>query len=477
MVTLIYYQLPLKARRVWLLAASYYFYMSWSPVYALLIAFSTISTYLFALLIDNSGASDNKKRGSRRKLFVILCFIINLSILFFFKYFNFAVSSVVGLLSVIGIKTSGLSFSILLPVGISFYTFQALGYAADVYRGDIKAERNIIKYALFVSFFPQLVAGPIERSKNLLRQFDINQVFDYSSVKNGLLLMAWGFFQKMVIADNISKTVNLIYGSPQLFSGSQLTLATLLFAVQIYCDFAGYSNIARGAAEVMGFKLTKNFKQPYFAVSIRDFWRRWHISLSSWFRDYVYIPLGGGRRSRFRRSVNTMITFLISGLWHGADWSFVVWGGFHGSLQLISDAVGKMKKSSLRHSESGNTGLMRFARTAGTFLLVDFAWIFFRAANLKDAFNIIFRIFSDFRIRSLFDGSLGVMGILPSGLLISCAAIAVLFCVDALQSKTDIRAGISKRSAAFRWTVYYLLMLSLLIFGEYGANQFIYFQF
>ncbi len=292
-VTAVYFLIPHKFRWIWLLITSYYFYMSWNPRYALLMAFSTLVTFLSGLLIQRSGKiKDEKKRIFQRKLWVALSFLINLSILFFFKYFNFALTNMNRLLSVVSVHILEPSFDILLPVGISFYTFQALSYTMDVYRGDIYAEKNFFRYALFVSFFPQLVAGPIERSKNLLVQLNKKHTFDFQRMKNGLLLMLWGFFQKVVIADRAAVLVNQVFDHYQNYYGFQIVIACVLFAVQIYCDFSGYSDIAIGAAQIMGFKLMDNFRQPYFSRSIQEFWRRWHISLSTWFRDYLYIPLG-----------------------------------------------------------------------------------------------------------------------------------------------------------------------------------------
>lgn len=323
-------------RYIWLLCASYYFYMSWNPKYALLIAFSTVVTYLSGLLIgiineNNGDSSSQLQKSVRLKKWVVAgSFTVNLAILFFFKYFDFALSNVNRILTAVGISMIEKPFDVLLPVGISFYTFQALSYTMDVYRGDVRAERNILKYALFVSFFPQLVAGPIERSKNLLSQVEkahTFQLWNYNRIANGAVIMLWGYFQKMVIADRVALLVDTVYDKYWLYGSTALILASVLFAVQIYCDFASYSSIAIGAAEIMGFSLMENFDTPYFSRSVKEFWRRWHISLSSWFRDYLYIPLGGNRKGKVRKYINTMVVFLTSGLWHGASWNFVVWGG------------------------------------------------------------------------------------------------------------------------------------------------------
>lgn len=328
-VTIAYFLIPHRIRYIWLLLASYYFYMCWNPKYALLIATSTVITWLSGLLIDrtNKSTADLKNKIFKKKLWVGLSFASNLAILFFFKYFDFALRNLNAVLAQFNFELIQPGFDVILPVGISFYTFQALSYTMDVYRGEIYAEKNILKYALFVSFFPQLVAGPIERSKNLLKQFNEEHCFDYDRVKNGLLLMLWGFFMKLVIADRVALLVDQVYNNWEQYAGFEIVVATVFFAVQIYCDFGSYSNIAIGAAQVMGFTLMENFRQPYFATSVADFWRRWHISLTSWFRDYLYIPLGGNRKGQLRKYLNVMIVFVTSGLWHGASWHFVVWGG------------------------------------------------------------------------------------------------------------------------------------------------------
>ena len=328
-VTLAYYLMPMRARRPWLLAASYYFYMCWNVQYALLIAASTLVTYLCALALGQMEA----KAGRRAVLALGLA--INLGILCFFKYFGFFTDTFARIAARLGVRMAIPAFDVLLPVGISFYTFQALGYMIDVYRGKLPPERSLMRYALFVSFFPQLVAGPIERSENLLRQVNEDHPLDEKAVRDGLLVMLLGFFEKLVIADRASLYVDAVYGNWQQASGLQILLATAAFAFQIYGDFGGYSHIAIGAAKVLGYDLMENFRQPYFAVSVRDFWRRWHISLSTWFREYVYIPLGGNRKGKGRQLLNIAIVWLLTGLWHGANWNFVLWGVYYAVLLLL----------------------------------------------------------------------------------------------------------------------------------------------
>ena len=337
-VTLVYFLIPQRGKYLWLLGASYYFYMSWNPGYAVLMLASTLTTWVSGLALSASAQGKGMKSKRLKKWCLAGCVVFNLGILFFFKYFAFAADSIGTLLSFANISVRMPVFDFLLPVGISFYTFQVLGYILDVWRGEIPAEKNFLRYALFISFFPQLVAGPIERSKNLMRQVYEPHTFDFRRVKDGLLLMGWGFFQKLVIADRIAILVNAVYDDYTAYSGLQILLATVLFAFQVYCDFGGYSDIAVGAARVLGFTLTKNFKSPYYATTVSEFWRSWHISLTTWFRDYVYIPLGGNRCGRWKKYRNLLLTFAVSGLWHGAGWNFVVWGVLNGLYQVAPGA-------------------------------------------------------------------------------------------------------------------------------------------
>ena len=482
-VALFYYVLPHKARRVWLLVASYFFYMSWNPKYALFLAVSTIITYLSGLLIGRPGSPENEgKRNRQRKYWVALSVILNLAILVFVKYFDFAIYSVNRIFQYIGVRTLSPSFDVILPVGISFFTFQSLTYTIDVYRGESAVEKNPVRYALFVSFFPLLISGPIERSKNLLPQISEKHSFDYSSAKNGLIRMAWGYFQKAVIADRIAVIVNQVFDNYQQYSGFYIVIAAVLFAIQLYCDFSAYSDLAIGAAQIMGFRVKENFRQPYFAKSIREFWRRWHISLSSWFRDYLYIPLGGGRCSRLKKYRNIMITFLISGLWHGASWNFVVWGGLHGVFQIIGDRLGDFKNRVYgKLKVKSEPFSFRLGQAIVTFILVDFAWIFFRATGISAAFGTVKNMFSSFNPWIIFDGSLYELGLDHKEFLIAGAAILILFIVDRIRSRRDILKGLSSQNAVFRWAVYLILVSSILMFGVYGNDyvqtQFIYFQF
>ena len=335
-VIAVYFVIPKKLRGWWLLVASYYFYMSWNASYALLIGASTIITYASGIIIHHFSEEDVNNNHNKKRIVVIVCILINLAILAIYKYGNFVIESVNSILNLLHIRVIQKKFDLLLPVGISFYTFQALGYIIDVYRGDVEVETNFPRYALFVSFFPQLVAGPIERSKNLLSQMksiEKIKLWNARRIASGAILMVWGFFMKMVIADRVALLIDTVFDNYRMYGSTELIIAAIGFTIQIYCDFGSYSSIAIGTAKIMGFELMENFNTPYFARNIRDFWSRWHISLSSWFKDYLYIPLGGNRRGQLRKAVNIMIVFLVSGLWHGANWSFVVWGGIHGLYQ------------------------------------------------------------------------------------------------------------------------------------------------
>lgn len=386
-VVLIYLIVPRKLKYVWLLISSYYFYMSWNVKYVGLLLFSTIVTYFSGILIAKAHGDKQKK------LVVAVSFLANLSVLGFFKYFDFFLHNLNKILAVAHIRLIDNPFSFLLPVGISFYTFQALSYTMDVYRRKVAPEKNLLKYALFVSFFPQLVAGPIEKTENLLRQINEStrkKMVSFDKFVSGFTLMLWGLFMKMVIADRISIFVDEVFQNLYMVGTVETILAAVAFAIQIYGDFAGYSAVAVGAARIMGFELTENFNAPYFADSIGDFWHRWHISLSTWFRDYLYIPLGGNRKGKLRKYINLLITFSISGLWHGAAWTFIIWGAVHGLYQVIGDLLKPVRK---KNAELLKLKTDAFSHKLGkiltTFVLVDFAWIFSgrKAWDRSDSFS------------------------------------------------------------------------------------------
>lgn len=472
-VVLIYLIIPAKYRYVWLLVTSYYFYMSWNPKYIFLIAFSTLVTYITGRFIERSDTLHKKR------IWLAVCLVSNLGILALFKYANFFLENILFVAQRVGITVQDYRLDLLLPVGISFYTFQAISYTLDVYRGEIKAEKNILKYALFVSFFPQLVAGPIERSKNLLVQLqniEKVRVRNISNIADGLILMLWGFFQKLVIADRISVLVDRVYNDFYKYGFVEIAFASVLFAFQIYCDFGGYSDIARGAAKVMGITLMHNFRQPYLAVSIKDFWRRWHISLTSWFTDYLYIPMGGSKKGKIRQYLNTYIVFLVSGFWHGAHWNYIVWGGVHGTFQII----GRIKQEVIAKIGIKQTELTfskRIRKTAATFLMVDFAWIFFAASGFRNALRMIKQmtgVFMTTGIGKLYDNSFEWMALV--------FGLALLFIVDILhEHRVALMDVFRKQESWFRGGILALLLWAVILFGVFGedytAREFIYFQF
>lgn len=486
-VSLVYFLVPRRAKHLWLLGASYYFYMSWNPEYALLILVSTVSTWGSALFLSARRQRPGKGRGRAGRWCLAGCVALNLGILFFFKYYEFAAESVRGLFALGHISLELPAFDVLLPVGISFYTFQAIGYLVDVWRGEVAAERNFLRYALFLSFFPQLVAGPIERSRNLLHQIHEPQRFDFGRAKDGLLLMGWGFFQKLVVADRIAVLVDGVYGDYTSHSGLQILLATVLFAFQIYCDFAGYSDIAIGAARVMGFALTKNFRSPYFATTVSGFWRDWHISLTTWFRDYVYIPLGGKRRGRARKYRNLLLTFGASGLWHGAGWNFVAWGLLNGLYQVAGDMTRTLRQRlGERLHVRTDCGSHRLLQGLVTFGLVDFAWLFFRAESFAAALGMLGHGMRNIGLFGFFspDNLLGIqtMALSEKDFFVMLLGVAVLMLVDYGKKRgVDFKAALARQNVWFRWMVYYVVIFTVLIFGVYGpaydASTFIYFQF
>lgn len=486
-VVLVYWLIPKRVRYIWLLVASYFFYMSWNAEYALLIAASTLITYLCGLGVEFFGKSGGRRSAIIKKLVIATGFVTNLGILFFYKYFDFFLENANRVLGHLELQTIESNFSVLLPVGISFYTFQALGYIVDVYRGEIQAEKNPFKYALFVSFFPQLVAGPIERSKNLLeqiREIPERKTFEYHRIVNGLIIMLYGFFLKMVIADRISILVDYIFKRYYMLGTVELLVGAIGFSIQIYCDFGSYSLIAIGAAQVMGFTLMENFNTPYFAVSIKDFWRRWHISLSSWFRDYLYIPLGGNRCGRLRKYFNLMVTFLVSGLWHGAEWSFVIWGGLHGIYQIIGDLLLPVRKKVAEVFEVKTDCISyKLLQMFVTFLLTTFAWIFFRADTFGQAVTYIQRIFTRANFAVLFNGSIYELGLEQFEANVLLVSLVVMLLVDLVRyrKKQRLDAFLQEQNLWFRWGVCIILFVMVWVYGVYGpvydASQFIYFQF
>ena len=460
-----YWCLPHKYRWILILAANYYFYMSWDAGYAVLILFTTAVTYGAARLLEKQ--ADRRRKKAVLAGAAVLC----LGLLFFFKYFNFVSESVAALLRALALPMEPLTLKLLLPVGISFYTFQTLGYVIDVYRGDIPAERHFGIYAAFASFFPLLGAGPIERARNLLPQLKARRAFDYDRAAYGLKLMAWGFFKKLVIADNLADYVRLVYAAPRDFSGFALALAGLFFTIQIYCDFSGYSDIAAGTSRLLGIEVMTNFKSPYFSQSVKEFWSRWHISLSTWFRDYVYIPLGGNRVGRLRHARNLMITFLLSGLWHGANWTFLVWGGLHGAALIAENLL-------IPRERLSSSGLKRGFRTLAVFAFCSLAWIFFAADSIGDAAYVLTHLFTGLGTPgAYFSAGLAALDL---GLLRLCRIGAFVFLLgvyDYFSLQTDCIAWIGRRKPLLRHACYVALLLLILFFRTTAETEFVYFQF
>ena len=491
-VVLIYYLLPKKVRYIWLLGVSYFFYMQWNPLYITLLFVCTLITYIGGLIIEqlkNNVKSDEraqKQKQSKINLCLIICILLNLAFLAFFKYFSFGISLLNRILFWVHVSPILWNHNILLPVGISFYTLQALGYLIDVYRGEIYAERNFVRYALFVSFFPQLVAGPIERSKNLLVQLHKPCKLKYENLRRGLLLILYGLFLKMVIADRSAIIVDTVYGNSSKYPGFYIVVATFFFSIQIYCDFYGYSTIARGSALLMGIELMDNFNAPYFSKSVREFWRRWHISLSGWFRDYLYIPLGGSKKGEVRKECNRFIVFSVSGLWHGASLAFVFWGMLNGIYQVLEDFVEKIKNKMGVVINSNGQKAVSFStktlRTIVTFLLVTIAWFFFRCGGLAVSSEIFKNMISQGNITVLFDDSLYELGVARNYMNVLLISILVLFVVDYHKYLgKNVVTLFFKQDWWFRVSVIMILIFTILLYGCYGelydTQQFIYFQF
>lgn len=484
LVTLIYFIIPQKIRCLWLLGASYFFYMGWNPKYIILLLFTTVVTYFGGILIEVLPEKIHfKNKILIKKIIVALSVCINLGVLFYFKYINFAMTAFESICSKFNLIFDVPEFDILLPVGISFFTFQALSYIIDVYRGDIYAEKNFFRYALYVSFFPQLVAGPIERSKNLLKQLATPTKFNFEKARDGFLLMLWGYFLKIVLADRIAIVVDTVYNDHQRYGGWYLIVATVLFAIQIYCDFAGYSTIAIGAAEIFGIKLMENFDAPYTAQSVSEFWRRWHISLTSWFRDYLYIPLGGNKKGILRKNINRLIVFTASGLWHGASVHYVVWGGINGMYQVIGEILLPVRKKIIKllHLNEESLGFKLF-KILVTFCLVDISWVYFRASGFRAANRILKSIFTANNPWILFDGSLYELGLNEKNFRLMIVCIGVLAIVDIFKHfGICIREKICEQDYIFRWIAIVFAVFFILTFGIWGpgynASNFIYFQF
>ena len=458
---LIYFLLPnLRLRNLFLLIASYYFYMNWNPRYAILIAAVTGITYASAILLEKVETS------GKRKTITAFCIVLILSLLFTYKYLGFAAHVVSGTMRSLGLAITIPEFKLLLPVGISFFSFQAIGYLIDVYRKTIPAEREMINFAIFISFFPQLVAGPIERAKNLLPQFREMHPFSPVQALDGMQMMLWGYFMKLCIAERIAPYADAVFNNYLHHNGNSLALGIFFFSIQIYCDFCGYSLLACGTAKCLGFNLMQNFNHPYLAGSIRDFWRRWHISLSTWFMDYLYIPLGGNRCSAPRQVFNLIVTFLVSGIWHGANWTFIFWGFLHGLLVSLH----MLYRRYLPPVKLWKP-VLAVLSIAVTFTVVSICWVFFRAENISSGFVILRKVFTE--RGQLFNGD----G-LPNQLLgIFC--IMIMFAVEIIR---EIKPEINLLFSPRRHPAAYIVMMAsltafILLTAAFHGTQFIYFQF
>lgn len=464
-----YFATPHRYRWMLLLAASYFFYMSWKIEYIILIIVSTLVDYFVAQRMEK--IPDKRKR----RPLLYLSLLVNLGILAFFKYANFLAFS---FQDITGYEPTPIH-NFLLPVGISFYTFQTLSYTIDVYHGKMKAEKHLGYFAVYVAYFPQLVAGPIERADRLLPQFQQPIKFEYSRVRSGLMLMFWGFFKKMVIADRVAEYVNKIYDNPEIYDGLSNLVATYFFAFQIFCDFSGYSDIAIGTSLIMGVDLMVNFRRPYFATSIQNHWQRWHISLSTWFRDYLYIPLGGNRVVKWRWWYNLLVTFVVSGLWHGANWTFVVWGGIHGILLVVG-----IWTQGFRENLYKVTGLDKMDRLRTAiqifivFHLVIIAWVFFRAESVGDAAIVLKKIATMNPLKTgKLMSSLASMGMVE--VLLAVGSVFIMEAIHVFQERgNSVREWITSKPAVFRWSVYTIAVFAMLILAKFSSQEeFIYFQF
>ncbi len=476
-VVSLFFLLPVRIRPYMLLGASYVFYMCWRPEYAILLVISTLVDFFSGKMMAR-----HSKRARRVK-YLVLSLATNLGLLFAFKYYDFFERSLFAITEIFGWGLHFPELNVLLPVGISFYTFQTLSYTIDIFRNKMEPETNIFKFALYVSFFPQLVAGPIERPANLLPQLDCKSRFDYDLAVEGLRLVLWGLFKKVVVADRLAQVVDNVYSAPENFSSIELIIATVAFAFQIYYDFSAYSDIAIGSARIIGIDLMQNFNRPYASQSIKEFWQRWHISLSTWFRDYVYIPLGGNRVTQYRRLVNVFVVFLVSGLWHGASWTFVVWGAIHGLYMVTEILLSPVKEQLLRVKRlSQSKYIVKFCRIFTTFILVNIAWVFFRADSFPDAFEVFKGVV--FRCDVLqYANAASCVELIHRVFFSTANMCIIIFMVIFIEvmSLVDRRHGMKRMFIRFplliRWSIYVFLILAIMNLGVVKKEAFIYFQF
>jgi alginate O-acetyltransferase complex protein AlgI len=477
---LLFFSTPQRAKPALILIASYIFYAGWRPSFLILLIFTTLVDYCAGLVIDSS------RSAILRKVTLAASLTINFGMLGTFKYFDFLLSNIIGGSGFVGVELPPLALHLILPVGISFYTFQSVGYTLDVYNRRFPAERNLLYYAIYVAFFPQLVAGPIERASHMIAQYKELRPTSPERIATGLWLVGWGLFKKMAIADIAAPFVNGVFADPTSFNGSYTFAATVLFALQIYCDFSGYSDIAIGIARIIGIDLMINFRQPYFARSLTEFWRRWHISLSTWFRDYLYVPLGGNRTTRLLWVRNTVLVFCASGLWHGANWTFLLWGLWHGLALVLEDLLRRTRQvpmraalgaaptpvTATRVSEGGVAGAtLGFAYTV---VIVLVGWVLFRARSFHDAVYIL----KSWTHPGAIDyGTFKILGLSSVELLVLVAHIPVLIIVDALIVTRPETLTMLRKSRFLSTFGALVLFYDIVLFGAFGSNDFIYFQF
>ena len=465
LVVTVYFLLPFKARKFFLLAASLYFYMSFIPKYIMILGFTTVVDYSAAFFIDKF-----KDRKNLKKAVFITGVLLNVGLLVTFKYLGVIGDTINFFGKMISLKTVVLP-ELILPIGISFHTFQSMGYLIDVYKGTVPAEKNFFNFALFLMFFPQLVAGPIERTANLMGQLKEKHYLKAENVSFGGRMMLYGMFKKIVVADSLAIVADRVFNNVGKFGGWGLVFGVLCFTIQIYCDFSGYSDIAIGCAKIMDINLMKNFDTPYFSASVPEFWRRWHISLSTWFKDYVYIPLGGNRVSKPRWVFNQLVTFTVSGVWHGAGYTYVVWGFLNGVYIVVSRFVKPVKEKIAKILHVGNKPyITKPFSVLITFVLISFSWIFFRANTFSDAFYIIKNIFGP----SFVD--FGDISAFRIGVCVG--AVILLMTIEGIMSYGKRAVSLFNRAPHFTRVICYGIMVAIiLIFGSFGENQFIYFQF
>ena len=486
-VAVVYFTLPPRFRRMFLLAASYYFYMCFKAEYAVILGGSTLIDYFLGRRIGSCPTPTGKKR------LLLLGFLHNIGLLAALKYLDFFNQSIAALLKPFNILYEVKGLEILVPVGISYYTFKKVSYLIDVYRQKQEPEKNVGTFALYVSFFPEITAGPIDRADTLIPQFCKTTGFDYRRVTDGLKLMTWGFFKKLVIADRLAAFVNKVYDNPLQFEGLSLVMATVYFSFQIYCDFSGYTDIALGAGKIMGFDLMENFNRPYFAKSVGEFWKRWHISLTSWLMDYLFLPTAYSvsrkikqprvmriRAETWAYMVGITTTFVLCGLWHGAKWTFVIWGSLHGLYLAVSFATKKSRRRLFKKLKIKKNSIVRkTVRLSITFSLVTFAWIFFRANSISDAFYIITHLFSGWSKVFNLTGLMEALhfGLFKRELIVAAVSVFFMILVHLLRKELTVEQWISKQKVVLRWVFYVGLLLWVLVFADTTAENFIYFRF